>query len=231
MALPSLGTPEFHTTIPSTGQEITYRPFLVKEEKILLMAMEGEDEREIQHAILGILEDCIITDVDVNKLAVFDIEYLFLKLRGKSVGEMIDLKIGHAESNCDHKTEVSINIDDIVVQGDITDGKVQLTDEIGAKLRYPTIADATRYDSGSPDGMFKMIASCVEFIYDQENVYQDFTVDEMVEWLGGLNQSAFQKVTAFFENLPKLSHDITWTCKKCGENETVKLEGLNSFFM
>src|SRR6056300_953333 len=195
MSLPSLGTPEFHTTIPSTGQEIAYRPFLVKEEKILLMAMEGEDDREIQHAILTILEDCIITDVDVNKLAVFDIEYLFLKLRGKSVGEMIDLKISHTESDCDHKTEIRINLDDINVQGDITDGKVQLTDDIGAKLRYPTIADATRYDSGSPEGMFKMIASCVEFIYDQNNVYQDFTVDEMVEWIGGLNQSAFQKVT------------------------------------
>lgn len=232
MALPSLSTPEFFTKIPSTGQEIAYRPFLVKEEKLLLMAMEGNDDQEIQNTILNILNACIITEgVDATKLAVFDVEYLFLRLRGKSVGEMIDIKIGHVDSECNAKTDVSLNIEDIQVQGEISDGKVQITDEIGAMIRYPSIADATRFDSTTADGMFKMIASCIDYIYDQENVYQDFTIDEMVEWLEGLNQSSFQKITAFFEQLPKLSHDIEFTCKKCGETETVKLEGINSFFM
>lgn len=231
MALPSIGTPQFVTTIPSTGEEIEYRPFLVKEEKLLLMAMEGNDDKEVQRAILNTLSNCIITNVDVSKLAVFDVEYLFLKLRGKSVGEIINIKIGHENSECDHKTEVDINLDEIQVLGEISDGKVQITEEIGAKLRYPTIQDATKFETDSSDGMFKMIASCVEFIYDQENVYNEFTVDEMVEWLEGLNQSSFQKITAFFEKLPKLSHDITWTCKKCGKSDTVKLEGLNNFFM
>lgn len=231
MALPLVTTPDFITTIPSTGQEIAYRPFLVKEEKLLLMAMEGDDDTEIQRAIVKILSECILTEgIDVGKLAVFDVEFLFLKLRGKSVGEVVDVKLGHRGSTCTAKTEVSINLEEIKVQGDVSDGKIQITEEIGAVLHYPSISDATANDTTSADGMFRMIASCIDYIYDSENVYNEFTTDEMVEWLGGLNQDQFQKITAFFENLPKLSHDITFTCTKCGETETVTLEGLNSFF-
>lgn len=232
MALPSITAPDFVTTIPSTGQEIAYRPFLVKEEKLLLMAMEGDDDTEIQRAIVKILDECILTEgVDVSKLAVFDVEFLFLKLRGKSVGEVVELKLGHRDSDCTAKTDVTINLEEIKVQGEVSDGKVNITDEIGAMLHYPSIKDATSNDTTSADGMFKMIASCIDYIYDQENVYNEFTTDEMVEWLGGLSQDQFQKITAFFESLPKLSHDITFTCAKCGETETVTLEGLNSFFM
>jgi hypothetical protein len=231
MALPSLGTPKFITSIPSTGQEIQYRPFLVKEEKILLMALEGGDEKEIQRAISDILSSCILTEIDVGKLAVFDVEFLFMNLRGKSVGENIELRVGHQDSECTHKTEISINIDDIKVSGNISDGKIEVTDQIGVKLKYPSITDVTRFSSETSEGMFKMIASCIEYVYDQNEVYNEFTIEEMVEWLEGLNQGSFQKITTFFETLPKLSHTIEWKCSKCGETEKVVLEGLNSFFM
>ena len=116
MALPSITAPDFVTTIPSTGQEIAYRPFLVKEEKLLLMAMEGDDDTEIQRAIVKILDECILTEgVDVSKLAVFDVEFLFLKLRGKSVGEVVELKLGHRDSDCTAKTDVAINLEEIPV--------------------------------------------------------------------------------------------------------------------
>lgn len=231
MGLPSLSTPKYTTNLPSTGQEIEYRPFLVKEEKILLMALEGNDDKEIQRAISSILESCIISDIKISDLSVFDVEYLFLNLRGKSVGEVIEVKIGHPDSECKHQTDVKINIDDIKVQGEISDGKIELSGGIGVKLKYPTIESATKYPTDTADGLFKMIASCVDFVYDQEQVYNDFTNDEMVQWLDGLDQNSFKNVTKFFESIPKLSHKIEWKCSACGKTDSVLLEGINNFFM
>lgn len=230
MALPSLSTPKYITNLPSTGEEIEYRPFLVKEEKLLLMAMEGQDEKEIQRAIISILNDCIITDINIDKLSVFDVEFLFLNLRGKSVGEVIELKISHPEGDCDHKSDVTIQIDDIKVQGEISDGKITLTDQIGVKLRYPSLNDATKYANDDPQSLFKLIASCIEFVWDQDQVYNDFTLDEMVDWLDTLDQNAFKNISKFFESSPKLSHTISWNCKKCGKDDSILLEGLSNFF-
>ena len=129
MGLPSLATPKFNTTIPSTGQEIEYRPFLVKEEKVLLMALEGGDQKEISKATQNIIKSCVLSDINIDKLATFDIEYLFLKLRGKSVGELVELQLGHSDSECDHKTEIQINLDEIEVVGDISDGKIMIDDK------------------------------------------------------------------------------------------------------
>jgi hypothetical protein len=232
MSLPQLTSPEFVTEIPSTGKEIKYRPFLVKEEKILLMALEGGDDKEISRAIMNILSSCIIDDVDLNSLATFDIEYLFLKLRAKSVGEVIELVLSHPKKDieCDHKTEVDINIDDIKVIGDISDGKIQINDSIGLKLRYAGLKDIDDLNGTDTDQLYDVVVNCVEYIYDTENVYDDFTKDEMSEWLGQLSTSQFKKITDFFENAPKLSHVVEWTCPKCGKKERIVLEGLQSFF-
>lgn len=231
MALPSISTPEFQTTIPSTGENITYRPFLVKEEKILLMAMEGGDAVEMSNAMLNILKSCILSEVDVEKLATFDIEYLFLTLRSKSVGEVITLNINHTtETECKHLSEVKVSIDDIKVEGEISDGKIMLTDSIGIKLRYPKMSDLKDVSTADSETMFKMVRKCIEYIFDKEDVYSDFTEEELETWIDGLNQTQFGTITKFFENTPKLSHTVEWTCEKCKEKDSIKLEGLQSFF-
>jgi hypothetical protein len=232
MALPSISTPEFITKIPSTGQSVKYRPFLVKEEKILLMALEGSDEKEISSAILKLLESCILDDVDVNELATFDIEFLFLKLRGKSVGEMIELTVGHPnpENECQHRSTVQVNIDDINVKGEISDGKIMITDTVGVKLNYPTMEFTKIKNINSAEGMFEVISKSIEYIFDEEEVYNDFTNAEINDWLGTLNQGQFKKITDFFEDMPKLSHTIEWTCPACNEKDSMELEGMQTFF-
>ena len=231
MALPSIGTPEFQTIIPSTGENITYRPFLVKEEKILLMAMEGGDAVEMSNAMLNILKSCILSEVDVEKLATFDVEYLFLTLRGKSVGEVVTLNINHTiETECKHLTEMKLNIDDIKVQGDISDGKIMLTEDVGIKLRYPQMTDLYDVNTADSESLFKMVRKCIEYIYDKEDVYSDFTEEELETWVDGLNQTQFKMITKFFEDAPKLTHTIEWTCEQCKEKDSIKLEGLQSFF-
>lgn len=231
MTLPSISTPEFQTVIPSTGEAVTYRPFLVKEEKILLMAMEGKDQKEITRAIVKLLSNCILTEnINVSKLATFDIEFLFLKLRGKSVGEVIELKIGHTEGECPHRTDINVNLDDINVVGDISDGKIMLTDNVGVKLMYPNIENTMDVNADSADSMFDMVVDCIEYIYDQETVYNEFTKEELNAWVETLNQSQFKKITDFFRNMPSLKHVINWKCEKCGEEDSVEIEGLQSFF-
>lgn len=227
MALPSISTPEFSTQIPSTGEKIKYRPFLVKEEKLLLIAMEGGDQNEITESVVKILENCIISDIDVKNLATFDIEYLFLKLRGKSVGEVITLQVMHPQNEeCKHSTDVQVNIDDINVTGNISEGKIMLTDGVGVKMKYPSMSTVL---DGTED-TFDVIASCIDFIFDQDNVYNEFTDKELMDWIESLNQAQFKKISDFFEDMPKLSTEIEWKCEKCGKDDSIKLEGLQSFF-
>lgn len=230
MALPAIITPEFFDVIPSTKEEIKYRPFLVGEEKNLLIALEGQEQKEISNAILKVLKDCIISDVDITKLATFDIEYMFLKIRGKSVGEVLTVQMGHQDSECNHKTELQVNLDDIKVVGEVKKSEVMITDDIGVKLRYPTLKSVMNMKGDDADSMFTMICENIEYLYDKEQIYSDFTLQEIEEWVGKLNKNQFNKITEFFESIPKLSHDIKWTCPKCGEEETITLEGLQSFF-
>jgi hypothetical protein len=232
MGLPSIATPHFSTTIPSTGQEVEYRPFLVKEEKILLMALEGKDQKEITKATENIIQSCIITDIDINKLATFDIEFLFLRLRGKSVSEVVELKIGHTNDNdCKHKMDIEVDLEDINIQGEISDGKIMLDDTIGVKMRYPGLKDIHILEEQTSKSMFEVINSCIEYVYDKDNVYNEFTKKEIKDWVETLSQKQFEKLTNFFKEIPKLAHDVEWTCPECGEKDSIKLEGLQSFFM
>ena len=236
MALPLLNTPEFETVVPSSQQRIKFRPFLVKEEKILFMALQGGDAREMTNAVQNIIGACVLTDnFNIDSLAVFDVEYLFLKLRGKSVGESIDLKVRHTDpdSECDHVTEVSINIDDINVQfSDDYDNKIQLTDTVGIKMRHPGIKHSAMFQSEEMDfdTILALISDCVDCIYDHENVYDSFTQEEIVQFIEGLNQQQFSKIQKFFTDMPKLTHTISWKCPKCGEEDMITVEGLSSFF-
>jgi|TARA_B100001094_G_scaffold275743_1_gene283466 hypothetical protein len=231
MALPVLASPEFMTEIPSTKQKIKFRPFLVREEKILYMALEGEDSKEIENAIVTILSNCIIDTVDIDKLTLFDIEYLFLQLRGKSVGEKVELMLSHSDetNECTHKTKLEIDLDTIKIQGDISDGKLMLDDTIGVKVRYPYINDSSSV-VGVENDAFSALSIFIEYVYDKENVYNDFTKEEIAEWLEQLNQTQFGKLIKFFQDVPKLSHTVEWTCPECKQKDSIKLEGLQSFF-
>ena len=233
MGLPSIATPQFSTTIPSTGQEVEYRPFLVKEEKILLMALEGGDQKEIAKATEKIIKSCIIDDIDISKLATFDVEYLFLKLRGKSVGEVIDLKVAHTDENseCKHRTDIEINIDDIAVWGEELDNKIMIDDNVGVVLRFPGMKDVDGMDLESPESMFGVIGNCIDYVFDDDTVYNEFTKKEIDDWVEALNQKQFLKIAEFFNNIPKLSYKVEWTCPECGKDDSIVLEGLQSFFM
>jgi hypothetical protein len=236
MALPIISTPEFFITIPSTGKEIKYRPFLVKEEKMLYIAMEGGDERDVANAVLKVLQDCILTnDIDVNKLPAFDIEYLFLNLRAKSVGEVINLRLRHSDGvNCNFIHETEVNIEDIKVDGEVGDGKIMLTDVVGVKMRYPSISVATKLQSAhkmtDTEKAFDLIARCVEYVFDENEVYDSASHKEVVEFIEGLSKSQFELLTQFFKSSPKLKHSFSWKCPQCGHVENVVLEGLQSFF-
>ena len=229
--LPELKLPYYKTKLPSTGAEVEYRPFLVKEQKVLLMALEGKDHDEITSAVKRLIENCVQGDIDINKLAVFDLEYLFLKIRAKSVSEQIEFKIGHRDSECSHQTAITLNLDDIKVVGDLDNTKIMITDSIGVKVHAPTFNDLKNVSDINVDGLFKIVCNCVEFVYNDEDIIDDFTPEQMEEWLGKLNQEQFDKIAKFFNNLPKLSHTVKWKCSECGEKDEYTIEGLQSFFI
>lgn len=226
-----MSVPEFSAKLPSTGKQIKYRPFLVKEEKILLMALEGSDKTEITNAIVNLLKSCILTpNIQVEKLPTFDIEFLFLKIRAKSVGEVVELNIGHKDSECKAKTLVEVNLDKIEVDRKPSDGKIMLTDKIGVMLRYPSIEDAEKIEEES-DYALQIIRNCIEYVFDENSVYNEFTDEEMDAWIGSLNKDQITKIGEFFNDMPKLSHTIKWKCQSCGQEESTTLEGLQSFFI
>jgi len=237
MALPSLSVPEFETTIPSSGRKIRFRPFLVREEKLLFIALETDSQKETIRAVSKLLNDCILDDVDVPKLASFDFEYLFLQLRSKSVGEISELSISHNDSNeCKHATKVSLNLESIKIP-EIKDDSlknIMITDTIGIRFGYPTIHDLEYLTSldklNDFDRVIKMVETCVECIFDGEKVYDSFEPRELEKFIGDMSQQQFEKVGKFFSALPKLQHKITWKCEKCGKDDFVSLEGLQSFF-
>lgn len=196
------------------------------------MALEGSDASEINNAVQKILRSCIISEIDVDKLSTFDVEYLFLQLRGKSVGEVIELSIKHPDSDCDHRTDITVNIDDIILSNLDNETKIMLTDDVGVKMKYPTMKETLNLGSNmtETETLFKLIIMSVDFVFDQENVYSDFNAQEIEEWINTLNQTQFKKIVDFFQNMPKLEHEINWTCEKCGQEDSIKLEGLQSFF-
>ena len=242
MALPKINTPTYELTIPSSGKKIKYRPFLVREEKILILALESEDTKQITTAVVDILSECVLTkNIDVNKLATFDIEYLFLNVRSKSVGETVDVNLTCPD---DGKTsvEMSINIDSIKVQK-VKGHKsiIKLDDQYSMKLKYPSMTQfiESNFESGQDGGegsdidkSMGMITSCIEMIYDNEESWDaaDSSQKELEEFIEQLNSKQFKLIEKFFETMPKLSHKVKVTNPKTKVESEVVLEGLASFF-
>ena len=238
MPLPKINTPTYDLTLPSTGKKIKYRPFLVKEEKILIMALETEDISQITNAIVEILNDCILTKgVSVSKLATFDIEYLFLNVRAKSVGETVEVNVVCPDDN---KTSVQmeINLDSIKVQK--TRGHkniIKLDDQYSMKLKYPSLnqfidSNFESDEESDVDKSMNMITSCIEMVYDKEESWSasDSTQQELEEFIEQLNSKQFKSIEKFFETMPKLSHKVKVTNPTTEVESEVVLEGLASFF-
>jgi len=238
MPLPTISTPTYELIIPSSNRKIKYRPFLVKEEKILILAMESQDTKQIARSVKDVLTKCILSKgIKVEKLSTFDIEYLFLNIRGKSVGEHIEVMVTCPD---DEKTQVpmSINIDDIKIQKDKDHSSdIVLDDTYTLRMKYPSLNEfiKTNFDSMTDmkvDDTFDLISSCIDQVYSDEETWshQECTKKELSDFVESLNSSQFKMVENFFTTMPKLSHIVKVTNPNTKVDSEIKLEGLQSFF-
>jgi hypothetical protein len=238
MPLPKIAAPTYTLELPSTGQEINYRPFLVKEEKVLVIALESEENKQITNAIKTVIKNCILTKgIKVETLPTFDIEYLFLNIRGKSVGEEIEVNVICPDDEVT-QVPVTIDLDDIQVQkSDEHNNKIKLDDTLMMEMKYPSLDEFIKNnfdlnDENSMDQSFNLIASCVSNIFSEDEVWaaEDCTKKELKEFLEQMNSAQFKDIEKFFETMPKLSHKIKVTNPKTKVESEVVLEGLASFF-
>ena len=237
MALPKLNVPVYETILPSTEKVIKYRPFLVKEEKLLLTAQEsGEDA--VLPAVKQIIKNCVQGEIDVDKMPIFDIEYLFLRLRAKSVGEEVTLGLkpwGCPQNDgelCKFTTEVTINLEEIeCVKNEKHTSKIMLDDKIGIMMKYPDISHLNMKGSENEMGL-KVIKKCINMIFTEEETYErdSYTDKELDEFIDSLNTKQMEQIKNFFDTMPVLKHTVKYTCKTCNEEKETTIEGLQSFF-
>lgn len=243
MALPKIDAPIFTTKLISTGKEVKFRPFTVKEEKLFLMAYQSEDIKTVTDTINQVLGNCILNDVEVSKLPIFDIENLFLNLRSRSVGEVVSLSYkcnnnvtdeNGEEKKCNNLVEIDVNLLDIVPTIDEThSNKIEISDTVGIVMKYPKLNVVNSFKTGDEiDSVIEMIISCIDYIYDEENLYyaKDSSKEELMEFIDSLPRKDLEKIKLFFDTLPKLKKNVDFKCNKCGYHEELLLEGLQSFF-
>ena len=243
MGLPTIAVPQYQLIIPSTEKKIKYRPFLVKEEKVLLIALESENQTNIINAIRTIISNCLYGDVNVNEMPTFDLEYIFLQLRAKSKGEVIDLK--YECPKCKTELDVNINTEDVkVIKTPEHTNTIELDTDLGVVMKYPTIEtqqmiqDINENKKSEIEGIFTMITRCIDYIYDKDNTYplKDHTEKEVDDFIDSLTDVHFQKISKFFDTMPVLKHEFKLNCTKkkkdktCSYKETITLSGLQSFF-
>jgi len=233
MALPKLNTPQHELELPSTGEKIKFRPFLVKEQKLLMMAQESDKEEEISEAVMNIIDSCT-TGIDARQLPIFDIEYVFLKLRTKSVGETAEIKVKCPDDNKTY-VDVTIKLDEVAVHmtADHTN-VVQLTEKIKMIMKYPLMNDMKGVDfNDGISGSFSLISKCVHEIHDGDEIHNriDMTDKELDDFIDTMDTKQFENIMEFFNTMPKLRHAITVTNPKTKKKSEVMLEGLDSFLV
>ena len=238
MPLPKIATPTYELELPSTGETIKYRPFLVKEEKLLVLALESEDTKQITTAIIAVLKSCIQTKgIKVEALPTFDIEYLFLHIRGKSVGEELEVNVICPDDE-ETQVKVKINLDSIEIEkNEDHNNQIKLDDNLMMEMKYPSLDEFVKNnfdftEEVNMDQSFDLIASCIDKIYNDEEVWStaDCTKKEVKDFLEQMNSMQFKDIEKFFDDMPKLSHSVTFTNPKTKVENTVVLEGLASFF-
>lgn len=241
MALPKIDVPTYEIELPVSKKKIKYRPFLVKEQRNLLMAMETNESGSVHSAIHDILYNCTLTEnIDIDKLPIIDIEYYFINLRAKSVGEIIESKYRCnnivEEKECGNTMEHNLNLLNIKVEmKENISPDIQLTDKLSIRMKYPEfgiVKDSANIEDET-EITFNMLARSIEYIYDGDQFYysHETPIEEMVEFVENLNQQQFEKIENFFNNLPKLKEKVEMTCGKCGFHHIINVEGLESFFV
>ena len=236
MPLPKISTPTYELTVPSTGKNIKFRPFLVKEEKILIIAMESQSDKQIAQAVNDVLSNCILTiGVNINDFSTFDIEYLFLNIRGKSVGESVDVMVTCPDDNTT-KVPVQVNLDDIkILKNDKHQRDIPLDANLTMRMKYPSMGEFVKNNFSvdmQVDDTFDLVCSCIEQVFSEEESWaaSDCTKKELHEFLEQLDSSQFKKIEQFFETMPKLSHTLKVTNPNTKVVNKITLEGLNAFF-
>lgn len=232
MALPKQTAPKYTCILPSDGREIEYRPFLVKEQKVLLLAQEQEDDAAMFRAVQDLITN-VCEDVKSETLPVIDMEWLFLKIRSKSVGETANIKLSCTDPKCDGHGEAVVNLDDVEVVGDRPESKIMLNDEIGIEMRYPRVSDVNQVQGkDQATQTLEMLKNSIVTIFDEENVYPtaDASTNELNEFVEGLTMQQLEKITAYFDSIPSLQLDVESKCTTCGRELKTTAKGINSFF-
>lgn len=245
MALPKIDLPLYETKLISNGKKVKYRPFTVKEEKLFLMAKETEDLETTFGAIKQVLTNCVQTDMDIEKLPVFDIEHLFLKIRSVSVGEIVKLQYtcnnhlpleeGQTEQKtCGNIVELDFDLNTVDVVNAVKEPKIQITDKMGIVMKYPTfdILKTISDDDEVTDAIMDMTIGCIDYIYDDESIYytKDYAKEELIDFIESLQTKDLEKIRDFFNMMPKLKKNVMFKCGKCGYEEEIEVEGLQNFF-
>jgi hypothetical protein len=240
MALPIMSTPTYTMNVPSTGQSVRYRPFLVKEEKALLIAQQSEEMITMVQTLKGVVKSCILDEIDIEKLATFDLEYMFVQIRGKSVGETVDLVFpcdeDHGEQNAKATSKVTIDLNTLVVEKEEGHtNKIELFNNVGVVMKYPTIDVLKKLEGIQTDDLdkvFDIVALSIDFIYDGDEIYhaKEQTHAELLQFVNNLNSQQFLKIQNFFVTMPKIKKEIQYDCPVCGKHHVKMLEGLQSFF-
>jgi len=242
--LPKIDVPVYETKLISNGKTVKYRPFLVKEQKIFLMASQSEDVKDMISAIKQVLKNCVLnTDVDIDSLPVFDLEHLFLQLRARSVNEVVKLKYtcnnpikneNDEEKPCGGSVSIDVNILDIEPTKDPEhDNKIQLSENLGICMKYPSFDLLEKLNVKDDVDFLNIIIGCIDFIYDKDNMYyaKDADPTELNEFIENLQQSDMEKIQKFFETMPKIKKEFDFKCGKCGYQEHIEVEGMQSFFV
>jgi hypothetical protein len=242
--LPKIDVPIYELNLISSGKKVRFRPFLVKEQKLLLMASQSDDPKDSLNVVKQISKNCIVDDIDIESLPVFDLEYIFLNLRARSVNEVINLQYkcnnkikdeAGQETTCNGLEKFDINLLEITPTKDPKHNKkIMLSDNLGITMRYPTfemIANLKSQDEN--ETLMELLTICVDHIFDKDNIYyvKDVSKEELVDFIDNLQQKDLQKIQEFFETAPKIKKNIDFKCKKCGYKENIEVEGLQNFFI
>jgi hypothetical protein len=235
MALPRLNdSPNYDLIIPSMKKSVSFRPFLVKEEKILLMALESDDQKQILNTVINTIKACVTEDIDTTRLTTFDIEYMFLKIRAKSVGETSTIVMKCNE--CESSNDITLNIDDVEIEVPDISNTIELDNQISLEMKWPTFDSIVRGDilssESSVDQIFGLIRSSIDVIKTNEERFsaKDQTAQELDSFIESMNNQQFTKVREYVEKMPKLTHDVAFSCKKCNHQNNIVVEGMQSFF-
>jgi hypothetical protein len=242
--LPKLDIPTYTVKLISTGKTVRYRPFLVKEQKLFLMASEADDAKETINTIRQVLKNCVLDEIDIDNLPTFDLEYLFMHLRARSVEETVELKYKCNNTVKDEKGEdakcngsVAFTLNVLEVEPTINpehNSKIQLNENLGLSLKYPTFEMIQKYETMNEDEiMMKVLVDCIDYVYDKEQIYyaKDSTKEELGEFVDNLQQKDLEKIKQFFDTMPEIKKDVHFKCPKCAYEEDIEIKGIQSFFV